>query len=371
MKTKILILWIALSLTSAAALQAVEYRRLGQDYRALAMGNTGIAGANGETALFYNPAALLNIQEWWATIHLQATVNETGKKVYNDIRGNRIQIQNSQDIGQMMQDYVGNRIHILGQGGISFYSNMNKRGFTIGANYMYEYLFDADIRNPALPEMSYIRRNDLVKQGGFSMPIGMGVWAIGFNYKVIKRQEIIETYDTDMVANGDEFKIDLGKHGVSGSGQGYDIGLIFRHPTPYKIQYGFVYKSGVDLGNATAIPQEIAVGLSTQHRFGALGWAFAMDLRDLTFKAGSAADRSLVRRLHVGTEIGIIPTSDNTYFLYGRGGYNQGYLSYGAELRMLRALALGYTVYQEETGDLETQRGDQREVYYLSFGWGF
>lgn len=248
---------------------------------------------------------------------------------------------------------------------------MNKKGFTIGGNYMYEYMFHADIRNAALPEMEYTYRKDLIKQAGFSFPIGLGSWVIGFNYKVIEREEIIDKYDMEQVAEGEKFKIKLGDYAKKGTGQGYDIGFIYRHPTPYKIQYGVVYKREIDLGDATNIPEEVAVGLYTQHQFGAFGWAFALDFRDTTFKAGSDGDKSYARRVHVGTELGLIPTSDGTYFLYGRLGMNQGYATWGTEVRLVRSLAAGYTVYQEETGEWASQRGDKRWVYYVTLGWGF
>ncbi|MCP4294983.1 MAG: hypothetical protein GY786_05205 [Proteobacteria bacterium] len=45
--------------------ETVEYRRFGRDYRALEMGNTGITSATNSAVLYYNPAVLASIQDWW------------------------------------------------------------------------------------------------------------------------------------------------------------------------------------------------------------------------------------------------------------------------------------------------------------------
>ena len=67
--------WIVASMLVAVLLLAVwqqpraaPIRRLGQNPRGLAMGNTGVSYANDEMALYYNPAGLGAIDNWWVEL---------------------------------------------------------------------------------------------------------------------------------------------------------------------------------------------------------------------------------------------------------------------------------------------------------------
>ncbi|MCP4294984.1 MAG: hypothetical protein GY786_05210 [Proteobacteria bacterium] len=75
------------------------------------------------------------------------------------------------------------------------------------------------------------------------------------------------------------------------------------------------------------------------------------DFRDFTFQAGSEGEMSPNKRIHLGTEFGLFPVSDSQHLITLRMGYNQSYLTYGAEASFTRAMVLGYIEYIEETGE--------------------
>ncbi len=132
---------------------------------------------------------------------------------------------------------------------------------------------------------------------------------------------------------------------------------------------GGVWRKKITLGNATAIPEEIAFGTSMTHYFALAKWTLAADMRDLTLKAGSEGEKSINRRIHLGTELGFLPVSGNQHFLTLRLGYNQGYPTFGLEFFFTRATVIGYTDYIEETGEYAGQKPSSRRIFYLSLGF--
>src|SRR3989339_59791 len=56
---------LLLFILGAYVAEAQEYYQPLKSYRAIAMGNTGVASANDAYSLSYNPAVLANVQGWW------------------------------------------------------------------------------------------------------------------------------------------------------------------------------------------------------------------------------------------------------------------------------------------------------------------
>jgi len=370
-----LILMLVFLLTVPATLQAVEYRRIGQDYRSLAMGNTGIASANTSAALFYNPAAMANIRTWWVDFpFVQVAYSEDAQALYEMARDGSFDLDTKEEQIDFMNDFIGQHPYVKIDTGANMFVNMDRKGMTFGANYTYEATLDIEVTNPSLPEIRSFTRLDHIRQAGLSIPVGLGKLVLGFSYKSVERKELDFTYDINNALAEDEFP-NLDENGVKGSGTGYDIGFLYRSASKSRIMFGGVWRKKIGMGNATDVPEEFALGTAMMHELGIFRITAAMDWRDITNQQGSEGDTSLSRRLHYGLEVGILPISNSTSIVSLRTGYNQGYrvtdnygLS-GVELALGHNLILGYTRYIEETGEYAGQKPNLRTVYYLSFGF--
>ncbi len=375
MKNKCLSFLIVLLLAVPSALHAIEYRRIGQDYRSLAMGNTGIASANNSAALFYNPAAMANIFTWWIDFpFVQVAFSDDAEELYEMAREGSFDLDTKEEQIEFMNDFIGKHPYLKIDAGTNLFINIDKKGMTMGANYTYEATLDIEVTNPSLPEIHSFSRLDHIRQAGISVPIGLGKLVLGVSYKVIERKELDFTYDLNNALAEDDFPT-LDKDGVKGSGTGYDIGFLYRTATKSRIMIGGVWRKNIELQDATEIPEEFALGTAMIHEFGIFRLTAAIDWRDITNQQGSEGDESFARRFHYGLELGILPLSKNSSWISLRTGYNQGYRAAdnwglsGVELALGHSLILGYTKYIEETGEYAGQKPSPRTVYYLSFGF--
>lgn len=355
--------------------QAVEYRRIGQDYRSLAMGNTGIASANNSSALFYNPAAMANIFTWWVDFpFVQVTYSDDSQSLYEQAQSGSFELETKTQQIEFMNDFIGKHPYLKLDTGANLFINLDKKGLTIAGNYTYEAILDIEVRNPSLPEIHTFMRLDHIRQIGCSVPIGLGKLVLGFVYKTVERQEIEFTYGMNQAIDEEPFPT-LSSNGVNGKGSGYDIGFLYRFATKTRIMLGGVWRKKIDLEDATGIPEEYALGASMMHELGMFRIVAAMDWRDITNQLGVEDDTSYNRRLHYGLEVGFLPLSKNTSWITVRTGYNQGYRSEeyygiaGAEISLGRAFVLGLTRYIEETGEYAGQKPSPRTIIYLSLGF--
>ncbi|OGH00233.1 MAG: hypothetical protein A2600_07090 [Candidatus Lambdaproteobacteria bacterium RIFOXYD1_FULL_56_27] len=346
-----------------------EYRRLGQDYRSLAMGNTGIVTANSSSALFYNPAVMANITTWWVDLPMiQLTYSKDAKALVDQAKTGSFTLSDQSSQIDFMKSFVGKHPYVGIETGANLYINLQKKGLTVGANYTYEAVLDLEIRNPTMPEIDLYSSLSHVRQYGISIPLGLGKWVIGFTGKTVERTALIANYSMADSLDKKAFPT-LESNGVKGIGSGYDLGLLYRDPSPSHMMYGFVYRKPIDLGEAGIIPEEYAVALGLVQDWTFARFTAAVDWRDLTYKAGPVGDHSLNRRTHVGTELSFIPLSANSSLLHVRAGYNQGYYSKGVELSLGKVMVFGYTLHTEETGEYAGQKGSDRTTLYFSLGF--
>ena len=360
--------------------EAYEFRRIGEDYRALAMGNTGIASANNSAALFYNPAAMANIFDGWVDyLPFQISMSDDAVEMI-DLMSSGINLDNQSEIFSFLEEQVGRHAYVRIHGiSLNAFFNIDKRGTTVGANYSSEHIFDLEIRNASSFQTTFFERFDLVRQVGFSYPIGLGKWVVGLTYKNIQRAERSFEYNIFDAMNGTDFpdleiKLDsISGSGSKGSGSGLDVGFLYRSSSKARLMIGGVWRTKIDLGDATTIPSQFDLGLAMRHDLGLFRWVVALDLRDVTRQMGSGEDAnsktSIYRRLHFGSEIGVFPINKTSSIFNFRVGYNQGHYTYGAEFAFSHYFILGYTKYTEETGEWAGQKPNPRSILYLSFGF--
>lgn len=368
MKLRLLLI-LTLALLMASSAWAVEYRRPGQDYRNLAMGNTGIVTATSSSALHYNPAALANIFNWWVEFPMiQVAYSKDAKALYDTAKSGGFNLDTQEEQIDFMNDYIGQNPYVQIDTGVNLFVPLNEKGFVIGGNYTYEAVLDLKISNQALPQIDAYIKLDHIRQTGFSFPLGLGKWILGVSAKRIERQDLDFSYTMNDALNETDFPT-LADDGNKGLGTGYDVGLLYRAPSEWRLMYGLVYRQEIDLGDAGVEPGEVAFGVASFQDFGPVRWTTALDFRDLTFQRGSEGDTSLNRRTHLGMEFGFVPLNKTTTLFSLRAGYAQGWPSYGAEIALGRALVLGYTKYTEEVGEWAGHDGNERTMLFLSLGF--
>lgn len=351
-----------------------DFYRIGQDYRSLAMGNTGIASANNSSTLFYNPAAMSNIFNWWVDFPLiQATYSDDAADLY-DTLSSGLNLETQEEQFDFMEDNIGKNPYVGIAAGINGFVNMDKKGFTLGGNYLYEAIVDIEVRNKSAPEIVALERIDLIRQAGFSYPVGLGKLVLGVAYRQVDRQELAFTYDFIDATNERSFPT-LEDDGITGSGSAFDVGFLYRTSTAAHLSWGAVWRNEIKFNEegVTDIPAQLDLGFSLRQEGKVLRWILALDLRDVTLQLGSdetdSGDKSYNRRIHLGTELGVLPIDKTISFFSFRAGYNAGYLTYGAEVALSRVLVIGYTKYIEETGEYAGQKPSPRTVWYLSIGF--
>lgn len=373
MKKHLLILSLIVGLTGNIA-SADELYRFGQDYRAMAMGNTGIVTGNNSFVLFQNPAALSNVFDWWFdTPSLQITGSE-------DLKQDAQQATSEgeaffDNLVNNMDDFTGREYYLRAAVGVNLVSNISPKGGAIAGNYLAEHTIHAQIRNAAAPEFDFFQRNDTIRIAGFSYPVGIGKLVIGLSYKQIDRSEFEFTYTTLDAANKEPIPDivipAVSDEGVSGSGSGYDLGFVYRTSTAAHIALAGVFRSEVDLGDAGTIPANMDVGIGLRQEAGMFRFVAEMDIRDVTRALGredvETSEKSIMRRVHYGAELGLFPLNKTYSLISLRAGYNSGYLSWGGEFRPPVGVTLGAARYSEEIGEYAGQRESMRTEVYASF----
>ncbi|MBU3918058.1 hypothetical protein KKA14_21220 [bacterium] len=370
MKKRVILLagWLMVLAAVSSRVQAGDFRRIGVDYRSMAMGNTGIVSSTGSAALFYNPAALSNVFSWRVDIvAAQATFSDS---VFEG--GDGAGVDNGDEALDLMSSYIGKNLYAQGSYSHSLVKNFSEKGLTFGVNITNETIGEFQIRNPSNPEISAFLRGDDIRQVGVSVPIGLGKLVVGVEYKTISRKELEFTYTTMQAINNDPFP-SLDELSNKGSGGGYEIGFIYRTATAARVMFGGVWRSDMDLSPASSIPAQLDLGVGLRQEYGEFRMLAALDLRDITRQLGSEEkdpdDKSFNRRVHCGVEVGVFPRTKNTSWLSLRWGINQSYITYGAEIVLYDFIRIGYTDYTEEIGEWAGQKPSQRKTFFLAVGF--
>ena len=369
-------------------LYAGEYRRLGRSYRSLAMGGTGITTANDSFALSYNPAAMANIDEFlWEWTMIQLEYSDDFLKIQQDLVANGgLNFDTPAAAATFINSHVGENPQLraylssmflnstllkpfFGSGRVNggiLILNVSDRGWTFGISAVDEITYDFDINNPTIPEIDAFERWDSMYQAGISVPFGLGSLVLGVTGRQVRRRQLEFTY---AVTSGDDFPSFPGD-ARDDTTIAYDVGILYRMPNALRIVIGVVVQNigGLKFENEEGMnePQETSVGISMTHDIKIIRLTLAADYRDVTFQQGSDTDTSQNRRIHLGVELGIFPFDKTHSFITLRGGYNQSYPTYGAEINLFSYGVLGFTRYTEETGETAGQKSSSRTILYFS-----
>ncbi|MCP4295121.1 MAG: hypothetical protein GY786_05905 [Proteobacteria bacterium] len=364
--TSVYLKWFTISILLLSIplghLTAQETITIGRSYRALAMGNTGVAIANDNAALYYNPAVLANVSSWW--LDYSAWTLETSDGFTNEERilmlgslnfpyVNLSGLDNAHKSQFLAQDYP----YMRGSTAVHFAANLNKTGWTIAGSYLMEATMTAIDTTGDSALDTIFQRSDLIQKAGISIPIGLGQWVFGFSAASITRKDARE-----------EIAASITNFGPQETAVAYDAGLLYRFSNQARITFGLVVQNygGVTFGNQTdyAEPETVNLGFGMTHEFSLMRLNLALDLRDIV------SERERVNTIHAGAEIGVFPNDSGGSFLTYRAGYNNGYITQGAEINLFNhSMVFGYTLYQEEVGTYPVTAASPRKVIYFSMGF--
>ena len=380
---------LLLNLCGSISLQAQtgELRRPFQAVRNLGMGNTGIALSFDENALFYNPAGLVGVDAIIVGFPFLFEVSEDSVDIVNEIS----KLDGSSNTAEVVELLMGKRVHFRNLVDINVIMPFGEL-VTLGGASGVETQFDLGVRNPVAIEIDLGLRLDRITNLGFGLPLARGRWLFGASIESVERCDIpLTTATIGTVLTNTDLTSTFGTCELTNlkKAQTFNFGFQRRLETAsaLKMTWGFTAnnvgglkfnRSDNETSPADQEP-EFSTGLSWQPDWGPFRWLFALDLRDLTMKHADDTycqtkkdTNCIIKRLHIGTELGMIPIDSGASAFAIRAGYNQGYFTHGFEFNpfiFARGLNLQYAVYKTETGNKLGDRPDKRRVFQVNFGF--
>ena len=383
------VLFFLLNLSGLTSLQAQtsELRRPFQAVRNLGMGNAGIALSFDENALFYNPAGLVGVDAIIVGFPFLFEVSEDSVDIVNEISN----LSSDSSTAEVVELLMGKRVHFRNLIDINVIMPFGEL-VTLGGASGVETQFDLEVRNPVSIEIDFGLRVDRITNLGFGLPVARGRWLFGASIESVERCDIpLTTATIGTVLTNTDLSSSFGSCELTNlkKAQTFNFGFQRRLETAsaLKMTWGFTANNvgglKFNLSDNETSPAdqepEFSTGLSWQPDWGPFRWLFAFDLRDLTMNHAddtycqtNKETNCIIKRLHIGTELGIIPIDSGASFFAVRAGYNQGYFTHGFELNpfiFARGLNIQYAVYTSETGDKPGDSPDKRRVLQINFGF--
>ncbi|MDP6432069.1 MAG: hypothetical protein QGI65_07230 [SAR324 cluster bacterium] len=386
------ILFVAILLLNLCGLislqaQTGELRRPFQAVRNLGMGNTGIALSFDENALFYNPAGLVGVDAILVGFPFLFEVSEDSVDIVNEIS----KLDGSSNTAEVVELLMGKRVHFRNLVDINVIMPFGEL-VTIGGASGVEAQLDLGVRNPVAIEIDLGLRLDRITNLGFGLPLARGRWLFGASIASVERCDIpLTTATIGTVLTNTDLSSTFGTCELTNlkKAQTFNFGFQRRleSASALKMTWGFTAnnvgglkfnRSDNETSPADQQP-EFSTGLSWQPDWGPFRWLFAFDLRDLTMKHADDTycqtkkdTNCIIKRLHLGTELGMIPIDSGASAFAIRAGYNQGYFTHGFEFNpfiFARGLNIQYAVYKTETGNKPGNSPDKRRVLQVNFGF--
>ena len=364
---------LALIFSASAPAGADPIRRLGQNPRGLALGGTGMSYSDDEMALYYNPAGLGSVTNWWVELlPVALEASPDGVKFVKDAANSgSSNAASTSDVTKLIRDNMGKDLHYRAFAYPTAVIGLGK-GLAFGAGGFVEGEVDMQFHNQATPELDAYYRNDQGVAAAFAFPLLSGKLLMGVGGHNIKRETAEGTLSSAALAIASaNNKLDLTKdlNLQSGSGTGYDVGFIYRLEAlpALRSQLALTVQNvgGTKLGDAGEIPQEVSVGWAARPSITPLVHTlFAIEFRDATYDATN--DTSVDKRTHVGFEVGVVPFDISAALVTARVGYGSGAASYGLELAAWHFFSIQYVYYVQEYGKVAGDDPRKRQIIQLN-----
>jgi hypothetical protein len=336
--------------------QKAKSQELQRDYRAanfLGRGDTGIAAATGEDAIFYNPAGIA-----------------IGKGVLNEVVLGSPQVEGTQNIDQLYNSYTrsgsnNSALQLLSQNQNTIYSAAAQNysglifrrvalGILDRANAnVYEGI------NPTtgIPTANIYAAN----RAGVYLTLAHDFFnnhlLIGMNGKYIQKKEIdlkLSALDAETQLSNSSLSSVINNSLNQGNGIGADIGMIFVLNKESETQIGVVYRNIGMQYRWTVLDAGFNTSVGTKKS----RIIFAADIRDIT----NVQNAVFGKRVHLGLEYSLMDS-------FGvMTGLNQGYGTFGVFFHT-RIVHVESGMYTEEIGSRLGEYPSQRFFARVVLGW--
>lgn len=344
----------------SSSLMAGEFKYLARSPQALLMGDAFTTLATGPYTLFYNPA-LAARNSLFAFYPLPLSGGVTDPLAYEDLSDEL----DTTDTATFANTLIGRPLHL--SGGVHPTIKVGPITFTPFASTS----ADVIIFDRVHPVVDIDYRVDRGFATGVAKDFknGNGSWAVGVGAKYISREAIDGKFDvfgktfSDVISGGDT-DIDTIKDALGvtkGKGWGFDFGIDYRYtkgPGTFAMGLSVLDIADTKLtlqeGTGSVPDQEMSVNFGTSFNFDTpiFSWTVSADVHPIN----SSQDE--LQKIHLGARVGI-PLIDLMV------GYNGGYVSYGAGVRLWPfRLAVGF--YDKEVGVEAGDLKSDRIVAYIS-----
>ena len=371
MVKKLMVFLVALTLSGLtmsipAAFGAVasfnDYPFLYKGLRSLGMGSAYTAVGKDAEALFYNPATLYDMGFQLHIFDPIAEIDSGVTDIAQDVL-DAMELDTEQERSDALFDIIeknqGEPLHFR----ISFFPHAAVKNFAVGV--LGQGRADIKLHSP-LSSAGAVEFHGGYEYGpvaGFSMGLPVKGLRVGAGAKYIARSWFNKNFTIADIASE---SFDFEEEKIDESDISLDLGVLYNIPVLQKLNpqagLSILDITDLDFGDGGKIPQRVNLGLSIQPKIRFISsFILALDYQDIA--KAYEQDDSFAKRLHAGAEIGLL----RNHFIV-RGGINQGYPSFGAEVD-LWALKLSYANYREEIGIYAGQDEDERQALQLIIGW--
>ncbi len=339
------------------ALRAEEVHEYGLSVKALGMGNAYTGVAKGHDAIFYNPAAFASL-EGFQIRFMGLDMGLNGLDVYDEYKAI---YDNSDDLPATLNALYGQPIWAR----VDYQLSVSMGPFIAGAYSRTNVGFT--LLNPALPNLAANYYSDYVFFAGMGMEFVPKTFAAGFNIKRITRIAGGGDISAGTLAFLDSSVIEDTAQ-QTGVAYGIDFGAKLTIPGDWKPSAAFAWQ---DIGNTsfsfsetTPAPETIKdrmnVALSLEREFfGGIAFRPSVEFKGVNI---SNSDVQLGKKLHMGVEVALP-------LLTLRGGFNQGYYTYGASFDFW-LFQVDLATYGVELGEYVGQHEDRRYMLQLTMDFG-
>lgn len=342
-----------------------EYPYLYRSAYFLGRGDTGIASADNEDAIFYNPAGIALGKGIYKEIVIAAPMVEVSQDTRDVVR--KVSVQ-EEDPTETLREHQGRPQHL----GLNAFSGIILRRAAIGA-FGHSSNTALLYKDPDKGALESILAESVVDTGAvftLAQNFGKSIF-IGITSKFLRRNQAYfqaNATDSEKLTNlnsSDQIS-------MSGTGTGADLGFIYK--TGGKRTNFSVGLTIADVGNTKFIPdietslpkseralkdikQTVNAGIAIETGAQSSKFRILLDARDLL----SATGQDATKRLHLGTELSLKD------FIGFTGGMNQGYPTFGTFID-IRFLRIDLGLYGEEIGEQAGSRSDTRYYFKLHAG---
>ena len=325
--------------------------------RPLGMGNAYVAIADDFNAVFYNPAGLARLNDWYLEIiNPGVTISSGAIDFFNEVSTNK---EGEEGLVDIIEDKAGESF--TAEAFMSPYFVTKHFGLAIGVELGFNTAIHRDVSV------------DLEGGGKITIPISLAFnffdskLSVGASLKTVLLGGVNEEFSIDIISEFDKGADAIENYVKSGYGFGVDFGVLF---TPVKYMEPTFGLSITDLGGtayqelqsvkdttgkAPPTPPSVNIGMSLKPvKINSFYLTTSIDMHSIN------RPFSFAEKFNFGVEAGI------GQVFKAQLGAHDGYVTAGIQLD-ISVIKLRAVTYADEVGDYSGQQEDRRYALQLKF----